>query len=201
MTSSPPDTVSEVLDAIDAGEAGAVDELFEIVYSELRVGARQQRHRWRGNHTLNTTALVHEVYLKLIGQSGAGWNSRAHFLAAAAKAMRHLLIDYARKQNRQKRGGDRDRVGLDDVEHKLAADPDPTMTDAQAHDMLALNKAMQRLARINERQSQVVECRFFGGMTIPQTAEVLRISPATVKRDWRLAQAWLYHDIKQATER
>ncbi len=193
-----PENVTQLLEAIDEGNQEAWNALFPLVYNELRAQAQHQRRRWHGDYTLNTTALVHEAYLKLVDQTHAGWNSRAHFLGVAAKAMRHILIDYAKQQQRQKRGGDQQRVDLDPIQQAAAQTYGPLSLE-QAEEVLHLNTALQRLTQINERQGRVVECRFFGGMTIPDTAEALGISPATVKRDWLLAQTWLYHHLKQAT--
>ncbi|MEM9663387.1 MAG: sigma-70 family RNA polymerase sigma factor [Bacteroidota bacterium] len=186
-------TVTQILHALQDGEEEALSALFPLVYDELHAQARKQRNRWQGHFTVNTTALVHEAYLKLVDQDAVGWNNRAHFFGVAAKAMRHILVDYARRMQRQKRGGDVQRVSLDGLEQLLAAEG--TDFEARADDMAALGMALERLASTNERQARVVECRFFGGMTIPDTADALGISPATVKRDWVVAQAWLYREI------
>jgi RNA polymerase sigma factor (TIGR02999 family) len=177
------------------GDAAAVDELFALVYDELRGLARAQRRRWEGDHTLNTTVLVHEAYLRLVDQTSPEWRDRAHFMAVAARAMRHILIDYARQRQAQKRGGARERLSLDEIEASLAgADP----SEARDEALLALDASLERLARESERQSRIVECRFFGGMTIEETAEAVGVSPATVKRASTAAQAWLYRDLRAA---
>jgi RNA polymerase sigma factor (TIGR02999 family) len=177
------------------GDAAAVDELFALVYDELRGLARAQRRRWEGDHTLNTTVLVHEAYLRPVGQTSPEWEDRAHFMSVAARAMRHILIDYARQRQAQKRGGARERLSLDEIESSLAgADP----SEARDEALLALDASLERLAGESERQSRIVECRFFGGMTIEETAEAVGVSPATVKRAWTAAQAWLYRDLRAA---
>jgi RNA polymerase sigma factor (TIGR02999 family) len=180
---------------IRSGDAAAVDELFALVYDELRGLARAQRRRWEGDHTLNTTVLVHEAYLRLVDQTSPEWRDRAHFMAVAARAMRHILIDYARQRQAQKRGGARERLSLDEIESSLAGG-DPS--EARDEALLALDASLERLARESERQSRIVECRFFGGMTIEETAEAVGVSPATVKRAWTAAQAWLYRDLRAA---
>lgn len=165
-----------------ADAAEQLDELFPLAYAELRRIAHRRLRGERPGHTLNTTALVHEAYLKLSRLDRIEWNGRTHCLAVAAQAMRRVLVDYAVRRKAQKRGGTRARVPLDRV--TLSVD------DATA-ELLALNDAMERLKAIDERQCRVVECRFFAGMTIDETAEALDVSPATVKRDWTHARAWL----------
>ncbi len=187
------ETVSRLLAAVRDGDRDALNDLFPLVYEELRVRAHRQRQHWHGNHTINTTALVHEAYLKLVDGSQTPWQSRAHFLAVAAKAMRHILIDYAKQQQRLKRGGDHTLVPLDTLNGRHMAFG--SMSEDQAVSLVSLDVALQRLEHLNQRQCRVVECRFFGGMTIPDTAVALDVSPATVKRDWRLAQAWLYREM------
>lgn len=168
------------------------DRLFQTIYDELRVLAHAQRRRWEGDHTLNTTALVHEAYLRLGDRSEPGWVGRSHFLSQAARAMRHILIDYARRRQAAKRGGDRRRLSLDEIEEGLSSGDAGQATDEA---LLALDDALDRLTRQSSRQGRIVECRFFGGLTIPETAEALEVSPATVKRGWAAAQAWLYRDL------
>lgn len=182
------DEITTLLDAARAGSTGALDEVFAVIYDELHELARCQRGRWRGDYTLNTTALVHEAYLKLVGRGRAGWSDRAHFLAVAATAMRQILVNYAQMRSAQKRGGGAPHVSLQDI--------GPIMDAETAEDVLALHEALGRLARLNERQAKVVEARFFAGMPVRETAEVLGVSPATVKRDWALASAWLHKEIK-----
>jgi RNA polymerase sigma factor (TIGR02999 family) len=177
-----PVDVTSVLRAARSGDPQAADELFRLVYGELHQIAGGQRRRWGGNETLNTTALVHEAYLKLVRQEEADWESRAHFFAVAAKAMRHILINYAERQVAAKRGGGAVHIPLCDAE--LA-------TPEASEELLALDRALLELARVHERSSRVVECRFFGGFGIRETAETLAVSQATVERDWAFASAWL----------
>lgn len=177
------------------GDPSAIRELFPLVYDQLRRIARTQRRR-RTSETLNTTALVHEAYIRLAGQARVDVRDRAHFMAVAATAMRHVLIDHARASLTAKRGGGARPVSFDEVEAALGSGPD--FTEGRAMALLALDEALSRLARLSERQGRVVECRFYAGLSIPETARTLDISPATVKRDWAMAQAWLYRDLRDA---
>jgi RNA polymerase sigma factor (TIGR02999 family) len=178
--------VTRLLAAISGGDRAAWDELFPLVYERLRGIASRQLRGERDGHTLATTDLVHEAYFTLVGMEGVGWTDRAQFLGVAARAMRRLLIDYARARAAQKRGGGRDRAAID-LDVLPARVPDETI--------LALDEALRRLEERNERYGRIVECRFFAGMSIEETAEVLRISPATVKRDWMVARAWLHREL------
>ena len=182
-----PEEITARLRAAQQGDHEALDEVFAVVYDELRRRAHAQRRRWIGDNTLGTTALVHEAYLKLVDQSQAQWNDRVHFLAVASKAMRHILVNYAEQRQAAKRGGGVPVVSLDD------ANP---VSEEVADEILALHEALQRLAEMNERQARVVEARFFAGLKIEETAAVLEVSSATVKRDWSLATAWLQREIK-----
>jgi RNA polymerase sigma-70 factor, ECF subfamily len=170
--------------ALDPSEA--LDRLVPQMYDELRRIAHLQLRRERGDHTLDTGALVHEAYLKLSRLDRIEWRDRSHFLAAAAGAMRRILVDYAVARNARKRGGGRQRVPLEEV---------VVLTDDRAQELLALDDALRRLAAESERAAQIVEWRFFGGMSIEETAGVLDISPATVKREWTLARAWLNREL------
>ncbi len=187
--------VTRLLEALEQGDSNALDTLFPLVYEELRAVAHRQRRRWQGDDTLNTTALVHEVYLKLVDQSRASWESRAHFFATAAKAMRHVLVNYARDRRTKKRGGDQPKLSLEELGERLQGEL--ALSDDTADLLVALGEALDRLERVNERQSRIVECRYFGGMTIPETAAALGISTATVSRGWGLAQVRLYQDIQR----
>jgi len=187
--------VTRLLEALEQGDSNALDTLFPLVYEELRAVAHRQRRRWQGDDTLNTTALVHEVYLKLVDQSRASWESRAHFFATAAKAMRHVLMNYARDRRTKKRGGDQPKLSLEELGERLQGEL--ALSDDTADLLVALGEALDRLERVNERQSRIVECRYFGGMTIPETAAALGISTATVSRGWGLAQVRLYQDIQR----
>jgi RNA polymerase sigma factor (TIGR02999 family) len=195
MHESRENTVVPLLARARAGERGAVDGLFPLVYDELRRLARAHRRRWQGDETLDTTALVHEAYLRLVDQSSPDWKDRAHFLAVASRAMRHILIDYARARRARKRGGSRERLSVEQMEAALERGSD--VSDASAEALVALEEALQRLERQNPRQARIVECRFFGGMTVPETAEALATSPSTVTRGWAAAQAWLYRDLRR----
>lgn len=193
-----PQVVTRLLQDLSAGNRQAFEELLPLVYSELHQIASRQRGRWSGNETLNTTALVHEAYLRLVDQTAPQWHSRPHFLAVASKAMRQILINYAERNRAAKRGGASRRVPLHEVEAALKSDGDPS--EARSEALIALDDSLRRLERQDRRQSRIVECRFFGRMTIEDTAEALGISPATVSRGWSMAQAWLYRDLKQRLE-
>jgi RNA polymerase sigma factor (TIGR02999 family) len=188
-------TIQRLLGELDRGNRAALDALFPLVYQELGELAHRLRGRWQGDFTLNTTALIHEVYLKLVDRRLHA-ESRAHFLALAAKAMRHILINYARDRRAHKRGGASDVLSLDET--KLVPGQ-AGLSPAQADELVALDEALRALEQIDRRQSQVVECRFFGGMTVDETAAAVGISPRTVKRDWTMAQAWLARRMEQVS--
>jgi RNA polymerase sigma factor (TIGR02999 family) len=192
------DEVTRLLDALQHGDRAALDRLFPLVYEELRAVAHGQRQRWQGDYTLDTTALVHEAYLKLVDQSRASWESRAHFLATAAKAMRHILINYARDRGAQKRGGDRPKLSLEELSEGLEGAV--ILSDDSAELLVALDAALTKLEQVNERQSRIVECRFFGGLTIEETAAALGISTASVSRGWAMAQVRLFQDVQRELE-
>lgn len=193
MTYPPQQTVTRLLASVETGDARALDALFPLVYEELRSLARKQRQRWQGDYTLNSTALVHEAYLKLVDQDGASFKSRGHFMAVASKAMRHILINYAEQQRAQKRGGDVPKVSFEEMREVLGGSI--AMTEERAEDFVLLDLALKKLEQQSERQSRIVECRFFGGLTIADTAAALGLSPATVKRGWTMAQAWLHREM------
>lgn len=183
--------ITRKLEAAREGNREAFDALFPLVYDTLRriAGARMRAER-RG-HTLSPTALVHEAYLKLVGMTQIQWQNRAQFYAIAARAMRQILVDHALKKKAQKRGGDRVQVTLDEA--MRPAEPRP-------QDLLALDEALSRLERRSERQAQVVVCRFFGGLQVEETAEALGVSPATIKRDWAAARAWLNRELSRESD-
>jgi RNA polymerase sigma factor (TIGR02999 family) len=185
--------MSELLEAVEHGDRAALDALFPLVYDELTFLARQQRRSWHGDLTLNTTALVHEVYLKVVDQKRLPAESRAHFFGVAAKAMRHILCNYARDRNRKKRGGGIRHISLEPGED-LAAQVE--FSDDQSDTLMALDESLRALEQIAERQARVVECRFFGGLSVEDTAAVMGISPRTVKRDWTFARAWLKREMQ-----
>jgi len=180
-----PTEVSQLLRAWSDGEKAAADRLMPLVYEELRQIARRQMRRQRAGHTLQTTALIHEAYLRLVGESDAPWQNRAHFFGVAAKAMRHILVDHARSRQAAKRGGAAQRVTLDEA----------ALVSAEPAELVALDDALQSLAALDPRKSQVVEFKYFGGLTVKEIAEVLQVSPETVARDWRLARAWLLREL------
>lgn len=188
--------VTELLGELRAGQPQAFDQLVPVVYDELHRLARMQRQRWEGDRTLNTTALVHEAYLKLSGDRKGEWENRSHFLATASRAMRHILMDYAKRRAAQKRGGGWKRVDIDELRSAIAGPP--VNLDSRANALLMLEHHLERLEEISPRQSRIAECRIFGGMTIQETAEALSISAATVKRAWTMAQAWLYRELRGA---
>lgn len=188
--------VTQLLLEMRAGDQEALNRLLPLVYHQLHGLAREQRRRWSGDETLDTTALVHEAYLRLIGDPAPDWESRTHFLSVAARAMRHILIDYAKRQHRVKRGGDLARVPLDAIEAALEPGVEPSATGPEA--LVALDEALRLLEQHEPRQGRIVECRFFGGMSIEETAAALSISPATVKRGWAMAQAWLHRELARA---
>ena len=179
--------VTGLLLAWRAGDTRALDRLFALVYDELRRIAHQQLGRERHGHTLDTTALVHESYLKLVDQTRVAWTDRSHFLAIASQAMRRILVDYARQYRAEKRGGAPERVSLTDtmlvVEHR-------------ADTLLALDEALNGLAELDHRLSRVVECRFFGGLSERETAEILGVNARTVRRDWIKAKGWLHRVLR-----
>lgn len=169
-----------------AGPPQDYDELFPLVYAELRRIASREMRRERPGRTLQTTALVHEAYLRLLKDASLSFENRAHFLGIAARAMREILIEHARGRGARKRGGGSVRITLDDVVAPVAQ---PSI------DVLALDEALQRLARLDKRHARVVELRYFGGLSVEETAAALELSPATVKRAWTVARAWLYREL------
>jgi RNA polymerase sigma factor (TIGR02999 family) len=170
------------------GDQSALDELTPLVYDELRRLAGYYLKSERPDHTLQSTELVHEAYLRLVDQQSVQWQNRAHFLGIAAQMIRRILVDHARRRQAAKRGADPVKLELDEA--VAAAGP-------RDFDLVALDEALENLARLDEQQSRVVELRFFAGLSIEETAEALRISPATVKRDWTTAKAWLYRDLSR----
>ncbi len=187
-TISAPHDVTDLLHEWRQGDHQALDKLTALVYDELRrIAHRYLRHE-RDYHTLQTTALINEAYLRLMGQQHAGWQNRQHFFAVTAQIMRHVLIDYARRRHYAKRGGkEAQRVSLGD---------ETIMSHTRARELIELDEALKDLARLDERKSQVVELRYFGGLSIEETADVLNISPMTVRRDWQIAKAWLYVQVE-----
>jgi RNA polymerase sigma-70 factor, ECF subfamily len=187
MAEAPPHAVTSLLKRVRGGDADAFNDLFPLVYAELRRIAAREMRRERSGRTLQTTALVHEAYLRLLKDASLSFENRAHFLGIAAHAMREILIERARARVAQKRGGGAVRVTLDE---SVSPSPDVSI------DVLALDEALQRLARLDERHARVVELRYFGGMSVEETAAAMDLSPATVKRAWTLARAWLYRELR-----
>lgn len=185
-----PGDVTVLLNEAVEGDRGAFDRLQPLVYDELRRIARRQLRRGRGG-TLHTTALVHELYLKMVDQDQVEWQGRAHFFGIAARAMRQILIDHARRRQAEKRGGDWNRTTLTNKHLGFGVALD---------ELLALDAALDRLDGLDPRLRQVVELRFFGGMTEEEVAEVLEVSPRTIQRDWAKARAWLYKELYPAVE-
>jgi RNA polymerase sigma factor (TIGR02999 family) len=185
----PSNQVTELLVRWRGGDKAALDALMPLVYAELRRVAQHYLNNERPDHTLQSTALVHEAYVRLINQNFPQWQNRAHFFAVAAQLMRQILIDYARSHRASKRGGNVYKMALDDAEEQ---------PQAVNVDIIALDDALKSLADMDAQQSRVVELKFFGGLSIEDTAEVLGVSPSTVKRDWVTARAWLYRELDRS---
>jgi RNA polymerase sigma factor (TIGR02999 family) len=183
-------SVTKLLVELNQGNTHAYKQLFPIIYNDLKSRAKQQRSNWYNQHTLNTSALINETYLKLVENNQVDWHCRSHFLTAAAQAMRHILIDYARKRKATKRGGDEKHIELDKVLDELHID------NQHMEDLFSLDEALLKLTQINQRESQIVECRIFAGMNLREISEALGVSIATVKRDWVIAQAWLLREMR-----
>jgi RNA polymerase sigma factor (TIGR02999 family) len=180
--------VTQFLADLQDGRLEAGSRLIELVYDELHRLARHQMRHERPDHTLQATALLHEAYLRLVNQPDRSWQNRAHFIGVAAQVMRRILIDYARSQQTAKRGSGLQKVSLEE----------PLLfSEAQSEELVVLNEALERLAQFDERMSRIVELRFFGGLTVDETAEVLAVSSKTVKRDWSVARAWLHRELSQ----
>jgi RNA polymerase sigma factor (TIGR02999 family) len=188
MTEPSPRQVTELLVAWGNGDSHALGELMPLVYRELCRLAHGRLGRERPDHTLQTTALVHEAYLRLVDQQEANWQNRAQFFAVAAQMMRRILVDYARARQYEKRGGGAQQVELDEA---------MVVSSERAAELVALDELLMSLAELDPRMSRVVELRFFGGLSVEETAEILRISPGTVKRDWTVAKAWLQREMTQ----
>ena len=180
--------VTRILQAIERGEAGATDRLLPLIYEELRLLAAQRLSREIPGQTLQATALVHEAYLRLVGNEPQNWNGRGHFFAAAAEAMRRILVDNARRKQTVKHGGELNKVDLDNVEVPAETLPE---------DVIALDEALTRLSQEDHVAAELVKMRYFAGLTLEQTAQALAISPRTADRCWAYAKAWLYHEIRK----
>lgn len=178
--------VTLLLDRLSGGQESALNDLMPVIYNELRRQAARYLRRERPNHTLQPTALVHEAFFRLVDQRNTRWQNRAHFFGVAAQAMRRILVDHARGHARLKRGGPAVQVTLDEA---LVG------AEGRSIDLMALDEALDRLAAVDKRQAHVVELRFFGGLSVEESAEVMRLSPATIKREWSMAKALLYVEL------
>jgi|ERR1051326_307003 RNA polymerase sigma factor (TIGR02999 family) len=182
--------VTQLLIQWSNGDRAALDKLMPLIYEELRRLARHYMRRERSGHTLQTTALVNEAYLRLINRKHVHWQNRAHFFAIAAQLMRSILVDHARSHAYAKRGGGAHKIALDEV---------MVISQQRAAEVVALDEALKQMAEIDPQQARIVELRFFGGLTIEEAAEVMGLSPATIKREWATAKAWLYHELSQSS--
>jgi RNA polymerase sigma factor (TIGR02999 family) len=189
VTPRPQPDVTDLLLAWSHGDSSALDQLVPVVYQELRRLARHYIRQERPDHTLQATALVHEAYLRLVDVNRMQWQNRAHFMAVAAQTMRRILVEFARHRHRQKRGGDMEQVPMDEV---------PEVAQERGADLVALSEALGLLVTIDPRMSQVVELRFFGGLSVEETAEVLNVSSETVTRDWKTAKVWLLRELSRS---
>jgi RNA polymerase sigma factor (TIGR02999 family) len=181
--------ITELLEAWGEGDEAAFERLVPLVYGELRRMARRHMYRESEGHLLQTTALVHEAYLKLVSQKNAKWQNRAHFFAVSSQQMRRILVDAARSKLRQKRGADAPVVSLEDA---------PELSVSRAAEFVALDDALQQLAQLDPRRARVVEMRYFGGMSMEETAAALKVSEETVARDWKAARAWLFTELDKS---
>ena len=180
--------ITALLADVQAGRREAIDQLTPLLYDELRRLAHQKLYYERAHHTLNTTALVHEAYLELVDQTRVSWQSRAHFMAAAAQSMRYILLHYAERRRALKRGGNAKKVSFDEVHDEI--------TDERADELLVLDETIKRLADFDAQGAQIVEYRFFGGLTQPEIAEVMGLSERTVRRRWQRAKAWIRREVQ-----
>ena len=190
MPTTSPQEVTQLLADWGKGDRSALDKLFPLVHSELRRIAQRQMSGERPGHTLQATALVNEAYLKLAGQQGFDWQNRAHFFAVCATVMRHILIDHARAHARDKRGGSAIQVSLNEG----------LVVEDQAAHLIALDDALRRLESLDPQKGKIVELRYFGGLSIEEAAEVMNVSPRTVRREWQRAKAWLYRMMTEGVE-
>jgi RNA polymerase sigma factor (TIGR02999 family) len=187
MTTASPQEITRLLSDWSRGDKAALDKLTPLVYAELRQIARRQMNKERPDHTLQPTALVNEAYLKIAGQGGFEWQNRAHFFAVCAQVMRHILVDHARTHGRDKRGGGALHLSLDEAAAPIEDEAD----------FVALDEALRGLEALDPQKGKIIELRYFGGLTVEEVAEILKISPATVGREWRRAKAWLYQELQK----
>jgi RNA polymerase sigma factor (TIGR02999 family) len=188
MATSSTKEVTQLLLAWSDGNQAALDQIIPLVHGELHRLARRYMQRERAGHALQTTALVNEAYLRLVDWKNVHWQNRAHFFGVAAQLMRRILVDFARSRRYTKRGGKAVQVSLEEA---------ATLSDERRGDLIALDDALKSLARLDSRKAQIVELRFFGGLSVAEAAEVMKVSPRTVMREWNLARAWLYRELGQ----
>ena len=186
MSEAKPQEVTELLQKWSDGDAEALEQLTPVIYAELHRIAKRYMSRERENHTLQTTALVNEAYLRLIDWKTAKWENRAHFFGVSAQLMRRILVDFARKQPKVN----------DEMVHRVSLEEALTITTEKDADLVALDEALNELAKFDERKAKIVELRFFGGLSVEETAEVLKVAPITVLREWQKAKAWLYRELR-----
>lgn len=186
---SPQEDVTVLLAELAEGRQEAAEKLIPLVYEELKRLARSYMRRERPDHTLQTTALVHEAYLKLVRQQDVHWEGRSHFFGIAAQLMRRVLVDHARGHCREKRGAGQNPTSLEDV---------VVFSPERSSELLSLDESLRRLTKLDPRQGRIVELRFFGGLTVEETAHVMGLSPKTIKREWSMAKAWLHGDLRQS---
>ena len=186
MSDTPGNEVTQLLIDWSGGNQAALDKLIPLVEAELHRLAHHYMNHERAGHTLQTTGLVNEAYLRLVGQKQVSWQNRAHFFGIAARLMRQILVDYARRRNYAKRGGDAVPVSLDEA---------AVVAEERSIEIIDLDEALNQLAKLSPEQSRIVELKFFGGLTIEETAEVMKLSVDKVKRDWSMAKTWLYHEL------
>lgn len=187
MSTNSPD-ITQYLQDWRGGNASALEDVLPFVYNELRIIARRYRAKENAGHTLQTTEIINEAYLKLIDQSGTDWQNRSHFFAVASRVMRNLLVDHARAKNYQKRGNGAEKVDLEEV---------ALFSNENDESIINLHEALERLEKFDERKARIVELRYFGGLSSEETGEVLGVSEITVKREWLKAKAWLYNELAQ----
>jgi RNA polymerase sigma factor (TIGR02999 family) len=191
MTQASPEEITGLLQAWSDGDQAALEKLVPLVYAELHRQAKRYMRREQAGHTLQTSALVNEAYLRLVDAGSVRWQNRTHFFAVSAQIMRRILIDFARAKQNLKRGGGVGHVPLDDVQAALPERP---------ADLIALDEALTKLSALSSRQARVVELRYFGGLNEEEIAETLKLSPRTVRQDWSLARAWLYRELSQGSD-
>jgi RNA polymerase sigma factor (TIGR02999 family) len=190
MPAPSPKEITQLLVAWNDGDQAALAKLVPLIEAELHRLARSYLHKERPGHLLQTTALINEAYIRLIDWKNVRWHNRAHFFGVSAQLMRRILVDFARRGSRRKRGGDRHHVSLDEA---------PVVSTERDPDLVALDEALTAMAKLDPRKSRIVELRFFGGLSVEETAEVLQVAPITVLREWNKAKAWLYHELSGAS--